>query len=83
MKLAIGDRVAYSVQFLRSVGMSHTYMAEARGVVRELRNLSTVGTECVLACVDWKNDYCGELPLKVNTANLAKVGPNRRFCNVD
>ena len=72
----VGDKVAYSVQFLRSIGMSHSDMAHAKGVVTKLDKLG----EVQLAHIDWGND---EIPPKVIVPNLAKVGPNRRFCNVD
>lgn len=76
MKLAIGDRVAYSVQFLKSIGMSHGDMAHARGVVNSIEPLAST----LLAVIVWDDPW---MPTRVNTANLAKVGPNRRFCNVD
>ena len=75
MKLSIGDRVAYSVQFLRSIGMSHSDMARARGVVASIELLGS----STLASVDWGAD-ASELPGRVNVANLAKVGANSRFC---
>ncbi len=78
MKLKIGDRVAYSVQFLRSIGMSHGDMAHAKGNVTGLRELSA---ECILAEIAWENG--ADMPAKVNTRNLAKVGANRRYANCD
>lgn len=78
MKLTVSQRVAYSVQFLKSIGMSHSDMAHARGTVTELKELSK---ECVLARIQW--DGAADLPERVNVANLAKVGANRRFCNCD
>ena len=48
-KLVIGDKVAYSVQFLRSIGMSHSDMAHGRGIVTEIKNYSdTLNTEDVM-----------------------------------
>ncbi len=35
-KFEIGDKIAYSVQFLKSIGMSHSDMAHARGTIRDL-----------------------------------------------
>jgi len=75
-RVAIGDKVAYSVQFLRSIGMSHSDMAHARGVVTAL---GLLGRETVLATIQWDRD----MPERVNVANLAKVGLNRGFSNVD
>lgn len=70
-----GDRVAYSVQFLKSIGMSHSEMAQARG--RCVGTLAIGST--TLAEVEWDN--CGiNLPGRVNIHNLAKVGANARFC---
>ena len=51
-KVAVGDRVAYSVKFLRSIGMSHSDMAFAKGKVIGLKALSA---ECVLASIEWEN----------------------------
>jgi hypothetical protein len=76
-KLAIGDKVAYSVQFLKSIGESHGPMAHARGTVTEVQ---THGTSFTLARIDW---HGADMPERVNVFNLAKVGPNPRFCNVD
>ena len=78
MKLNLGDKVAYSVQFLKSIGMSHSDMAHARGVVTDLTPLGRDGT--ILARIEWQG---ADMPGRVNTANLARVGPNRRFCNCD
>ena len=76
-KFEIGDKIAYSVQFLKSIGMSHSDMAHARGTVRDFMPL---GTSTILAGIVWDK---GEFPGRVNVKNLAKVGPNPRFCNID
>ena len=76
MKIDVGTKVAYSVQFLRSIGMSHSEMAHARGVVTELKSLSR---DTILARITWDCD----MPERVNVANLAAVGLNRKFSNVD
>jgi hypothetical protein len=73
---AVGDPVAYSVQFLRSTAQQHTPMAHARGVVVGLQAMG----ETTLVEIDWKTDA---IPSKVNAANLAHVGPNPRFCQCD
>lgn len=75
-KIDVGTKVAYSVQFLRSIGMSHSDMAHARGIVTALEPLSR---ETMLAVIDWDR----EMPERVNIRNLAAVGLNRAFSNVD
>jgi hypothetical protein len=72
----LGDKIAYSVQFLKSIGMSHGDMAHARGQITGFMPLG----DSTLAEITWTK---GEFPGKVNVANLAKVGPNPRFCNAD
>lgn len=69
----VGDRVAYSVQFLRSIGCTTGDMPQARGVVTELKPL---GGSTTLAAIAWDS---GDFPSRVNVANLAKVGANTRF----
>lgn len=73
-KFAVGDRVAYSVQWLRSVGMSHTYAARARGEITALKPFSGAS----LATITWDTP---DVPERVLTANLAKVGANTRFAS--
>ena len=73
-KITIGSKVAYSVQFLKSIFASHSDLARARGVVVGMQK---VGDSLFLAKVDWKND---DIPPKVNVKNLAIVGPNTKFC---
>ena len=75
MKIEPGTKVAYSVQFLKSIGESHGEIARARGVVTSIVPLGSTK----LAEIQWTSD----MPKRVNVANLAIVGPNRRFCNVD
>lgn len=74
--IAIGDRVAYSAAFLRSTGQQVGEAGHGRGIVRELVPLGDTS----LAVIDWEGRHAGELPERVNVANLAKVGPNSRFC---
>jgi hypothetical protein len=73
----IGDKVAYSVQFLRSIGESHSDLAHARGTVQ---NVVSLGDGKALVVVTW-NDQT--IPGKVLSVNLAHVGLNRKFQNVD
>jgi hypothetical protein len=68
--LEVGDNVAYSRGFLRSVGAFTGDMPHARG---EIKKLTPLG-ETTLAEVDW-ND--AELPPRVNAANLCRVGDAR------
>ncbi|CAN0499892.1 unnamed protein product [Phaeothamnion confervicola] len=65
--IAVGDRVAYSRGFLRSVGVFAGDMPHARG---EIKKLTPLG-ETTLAEVEWRN---AELPPRVNVANLCRVG---------
>jgi ribosomal protein L21E len=69
---SVGDKVAYSVQWLKSVGMVHTPYAHARGIVTEVKSFGGM----VLVSIDWKQ---GEGAERVNAYNLAHVGPNSRF----
>jgi hypothetical protein len=74
---SLGDQVAYSIQFLKSIFEPPTSpMCHARGVIRKLVPLG----QTTLAEVDWGADV---LPSRVNTENLAIVGPNIKFCNID
>jgi len=73
--MKIGDKVAYSVQFLRSIGSSHSNLARARGVIV---GLQPFGTQ-TLVTVDWGDP---EIPDKVLAPNLALVGLNSKFCNI-
>ena len=73
-KIEIGSRVAYSVQWLKSVGMITGDLPRARGTVTALVPLGSI----TLAEIDWKND---EIPPRVNVANLAIVGANTRFAS--
>ena len=71
----VGDRVAYSVQFLKSIGESHGEMARARGVVKDTKTFG--GGSITLAYIEWDEGF--DMPEKVAVHNLAKVGPNPRF----
>ena len=73
----INDRIAYSIQFLKSIGESHGRMANARGNVTAIAPFG----DRALVSIEW--DPGDDMPTKVLDANLAIVGPNRRFCNVD
>ena len=66
-KITIGDRVAYSATFLRSIGCYSGDMAHARGTVSAMLPF---GNRFV-AIIEWDRP---DIPAKVVTANLAKVG---------
>ncbi len=71
-----GDKVSYSVQFLKSIGQSHSDLARDRGVVISTNRLGKHSYSTTLATINWK----GDSPTKVNVQNLAIVGPNMRHC---
>jgi hypothetical protein len=72
----VGDKVAYSVQFLRSIGCQTGDIPRARGVVKEVVKFG----DNQLATIEWDLPY---IPPKVVAFNLAKVGANSRFCQCD
>ena len=77
MKFNPGDKVAYSVKFLRSIGEGPTSpMCHARGTISEIKNY---GSKCQIALINWENsnNYDGLLPDGVNCFNLAKVPGTR------
>lgn len=63
----VGDRVGYRVAFLRSIGMAHSAMAHARGVITELTPFGSGQ----LAAIAWES---GDWPAKALDQNLARVG---------
>lgn len=69
-QLTIGTRVAYSANFLRSIGCYSGALPFLRGTITALNVLSP---GCTLADIEWDGDK-GEGPTRVNVANLAKVG---------
>lgn len=71
----IGDKIAYSVQFLKSICMSHSEMARGRGEIVGFKDYGII-----LAEIKWNvaADDCAGL---VNICNLAKVGLNTKFSN--
>lgn len=71
-KIKIGDKIAYSVQFLKAIGKSHSDMARAKGVVLGIMPLG----ERSLISIDWDCD----MPVKVLCTNLAHIGPNSKYC---
>jgi hypothetical protein len=72
--LVVGDKVAYSVKFLTSIGMKHSGMSRAQGVVTEVKEY---GAGFIIATIDWA---AADMPSSVNVQNLAKIGPNLHYC---
>lgn len=88
-----GDKVAYSVQFLRSIGEGPTSpLCHARGEITEIKSY---GKNFQIAKISWVNNPDNLLPDGVNCVNLAKVpgsktiradgtagivAPNDKFC---
>ena len=68
----VGDRVAYSVQFLAAIGESHSDLARDRGFVVSTQPLG----QKTLVSINWD----GDSPRMVLACNLAHVGLNTRFC---
>ena len=66
-KLQIGDNVAYSASFLRSISCYTGDIPAARGVVTNIKPLG----DRQLITVDWGNE---DIPPKVISGNLAKRG---------
>ncbi len=79
----INDIIAYSVQFLKSINMSHSDLSHARGTVIGVIRFG----ERSLIEIKWDNKSIegdiNTIPNKVLDANLALVGLNPRFSNID
>jgi hypothetical protein len=71
--VVVGDKVAYSVQFLRSIGCQAGDLPFARGVVKDVVMFGVNQ----LVTIEWD---IPNIPPKVMAFNLAKVGANSRFC---
>jgi hypothetical protein len=67
--LNVGDRVTYSVPFLRAVGGHIGDLPHAKGIVTQIDQYGAF----TLATVDWG---MGESPERVNVKNLAKMEPH-------
>lgn len=63
-RLKVGDRVAYSANFLRSIGGDYE-MAQGRGIITQIDTLG----ETFLAHIEWDR----ELPPRVNVQNICKT----------
>lgn len=64
--MQIGDRVAYSVKFLRATGMFAGPIPHARGTIVALEPMG----DRAIATVDWNNPA---IPRRILTANLTLV----------
>ena len=71
--IQVGDKVAYSVQWLRSTGQVAGDAGHARGTVEAIDTYSAGFT---LARIKWNCD----MPERVHVNNLAVVGLNSKFC---
>lgn len=65
-RIAVGDMVAYSREWLRSIGAYTGPIPFARGKVLKIDERSG----CAIATVDWSDD---EIPPRVNVRNLVNV----------
>jgi hypothetical protein len=66
---AVGDKVAYSSNWLRSVGAYTGDLGHARGVITELDGTMSF----VLARIKWN---LPDIPERVNVKNLIKLRPD-------
>lgn len=64
-KLSVGDHVAYSAAFCRSIGELTGDIPFARGIVRSVEYLG----KRQFATIDWDGDF----PPKVFSGNLSRV----------
>lgn len=64
-EFAVGDKVAYSAQWLRSTGQFTGDIPHARGTITELKKIGDI----TLAIIDWRDP---EIPSKVNVRNLER-----------
>ncbi len=69
--IKVNDRVAYTPEFLRSVGEYTGPMPFARGRVLRLDRLTS---DLTLASILWEEDHFGQLPDRVNVHNLTTKG---------
>ena len=74
-EIKVGDKVAYSVQFLRAIHCYTGRMPAARGTVVSLESL---GQKNDLAVIEWHN-WPEMKTGRVLVYNLAHVGPNSKF----
>jgi len=80
--IEVGNRVAYSAKFCKSIGCFTGDLPRLRGTVKEIR---TYGKTLQFAVIEWDGsdkrlDEDGKLP-RVNVFNLARVGSAKFACN--
>jgi hypothetical protein len=69
MKIAVGDKVAFSANFLRSIGARTGPMGFARGTVESIKKMGPLD----IATVNW-GKWTDDASPRVNIKNLARVG---------
>lgn len=75
-----GDLVAYSAEFLRNTGQVTGEAGSYRGVILDAPDRLGGLDPARFAVVEWQGNIPGDHIQIVNRCNLAKVGPNLRFC---
>ncbi len=70
--MQIGDKVRYSVRFLRSIACYAGPMACATGTVTAMENFGSIGN--YLVSVDWHGE---ELPKRILESNLTVKGSKK------
>jgi len=68
--IKVGDKVRYTVKFLRSTGEYTGAIPHARGIVKKLEPLGRGPDAILIATIDWGNP---DVPDKVNIMNLEKI----------
>ena len=86
-KIKVGSRVAYSVQWLKSIRASKAgrfagparckELCHARGTAKSFKKIGIGDGELTMVKVDWGDGYS----CFVNLRNLARVGANVKFCS--
>jgi hypothetical protein len=74
-RLAVGDRIAYSARFLKSIGAQTGELPQLRG---EIRGFKKMGAKTLVDIV-WDDGSDS----RALVGNIAKVGANLAFCDVD
>ncbi len=73
-KFSVGQRVAYSKEFLQNIGMiTDRAMGTAKGTISALKAYD--GMQSQIASITWENG--ADMPKKVNTCNLRKIAPKK------
>ena len=75
-KISVGDQVAVSRRFLRSINCYTGDLANARGTVTELKKVG----EILVATVDWQG---WDVAPRILAGNLSRVTKERGVMDVD